>query len=143
MARSSVNFPALTPSSRSFSPGEYPQTVFEAQNGAKTIIRYGNRQVNAKLTLSFTNITDIEAYSIVENYKNVNKDWDYIIFSEAQGLKGIEDIHFRSAIQFAGSTNARGTDRCRWRYAGPPQYSSVSPGRANVSCSFVACLDGD
>ena len=30
------SFPSVRPSSRSYKPGEYPQTQFEAQNGAKS-----------------------------------------------------------------------------------------------------------
>jgi hypothetical protein len=137
MARTPQSFPELTPSSRSFSPGEYPQTVFEAQNGAKTIIRYGNKQVNAKLNLSFTNITDSEAFLILEHYKDVNKNWDYSTFSISGGLKGINSASGLNSIQLPEG------GALRWRYSGPPQYSSVFPGKANVSCSFVACLDGD
>ena len=60
-----VDFPSdLAPSSRSFTAGEYPQNVFEAQNGAKSVIRYGNKQVNATLTLGFTNISDENVMSI-------------------------------------------------------------------------------
>ena len=32
-----IDFPNIKPSSRSYTPGTYPQTEFEAQNGAKTI----------------------------------------------------------------------------------------------------------
>ena len=47
-----ISFPEnIAPSSRSFKAGEYPQAVFEAQNGAKTIMRYGKNRVNATLTL--------------------------------------------------------------------------------------------
>ena len=137
MTRTNKPFPSLNPSSRSFSPGEYPQTVFEAQNGAKTIIRYGNRQVNAKLTLGFTNITDFEVLLILDHYKDVNEKWDYSTFSIARGLTGIEHSFVLAHIKSpeAGAL--------RWRYSSAPQYTSVFPGRSNVSCSFVACLDGD
>ena len=32
------NFPTIKPSSRTFTPGRYPQTEFVAQNGAKTVL---------------------------------------------------------------------------------------------------------
>jgi len=100
-----IKFPEnIAPSSRSFKAGEYPQSVFESQNGSKTIIRYGNKAVNATLTLGFTNISDADALSIVTNYKNVNSDWDNVVFGTTRGMQGVED---------------------------------------KVSCSFVACLDGD
>ena len=66
--------PNIAPSSRSFTPGEYPQTVFEAQNGAKSIIRYGNKAVNSTLTLGFTNVSDGDAVLILGNYNNVNRN---------------------------------------------------------------------
>ena len=42
-----INFPAIKPSSRSYTPGRYPQVEFIAQNGAKTVLRYGNKKVDA------------------------------------------------------------------------------------------------
>ena len=65
-----IPFPSnIKPSSRSYTPGKYPQTEFVAQNGAKTILRYGDKQVDAKLTLNFTNILDSQAFEILENYR--------------------------------------------------------------------------
>ena len=37
----------LVPSTRSYSPGNYPQVEFEAQNGVKTVIRYGKNRTGA------------------------------------------------------------------------------------------------
>ena len=133
-----VDFPSdLAPSSRSFKAGEYPQSVFEAQNGAKSIIRYGNKAVNATLTLGFTNISDLEADNIINNYINVNSDWDYVTFTASQGLQGIENDSLRNQVINGASSGLR------WRYSAPPSVTSVQPGINNVTCSFVACLDGD
>ena len=62
------NFPTIKPSSRTFTPGRYPQVEFVAQNGAKTVLRYGNKQVDAKLTLGFTNITDEQVNLILNTF---------------------------------------------------------------------------
>ena len=85
----SQNFPSIKPSSRTFTPGRYPQTEFIAQNGAKTVIRYGDKQVDAKLTLNFTNISDSQAFAILENYRQVNSIYDYVTFNQNSGLAGI------------------------------------------------------
>ena len=61
-------FPPVKPSSRTFTAGRYPQTEFVAQNGAKTVLRYGNKQVDAKLTLGFTNITDEQVNLILNTF---------------------------------------------------------------------------
>ena len=134
-----ITFPVdITPTSRNYSPGEIPQSVFEAQNGAKTVLRYGNKRVNASLSLSFKNITDNQAAQILANYENINSDWDYLDFNGTDVLKGIEPT--TSTLKTYVKESSSGL---RWRYAKAPQVSSGTyPGVSNVSCSFVACMDG-
>ena len=134
-----ITFPVdITPTSRNYSPGEFPQTVFEAQNGAKTVLRYGNKRVNASLSLSFKNIDDDQAAQILANYENINSDWDYLDFNGTDVLKGIEPT--TSTLKTYVKESSSGL---RWRYAKAPQVSSGTyPGVSNVSCSFVACMDG-
>ena len=134
-----ITFPVdITPTSRNYSPGEYPQSVFEAQNGAKTVLRYGNKRVNASLSLSFKNITDNQAAQILANYENINSDWDYLNFNGTDVLKGIEPTTSTLKTYVRESNSG-----LRWRYAKAPQVSSGTyPGVSNVSCSFVACMDG-
>ena len=134
-----ITFPVdITPTSRNYSPGEFPQSVFEAQNGAKTVLRYGNKRVNASLSLSFKNITDNQAAQILANYENINSDWDYLDFNGTDVLKGIEPTTSTLKTYVRESNSG-----LRWRYAKAPQVSSGTyPGVSNVSCSFVACLDG-
>ena len=134
-----ITFPVdITPTSRNYSPGEFPQSVFEAQNGAKTVLRYGNKRVNASLSLSFKNITDNQAAQILANYENINSDWDYLNFNGTDVLKGITPT--TSTLKTYVRESSSGL---RWRYAKAPQVSSGTyPGVSNVSCSFVACLDG-
>ena len=134
-----ITFPVdITPTSRNYSPGEYPQSVFEAQNGAKTVLRYGNKRVNASLALSFKNIDDDQAAQILANYENINSDWDYLDFNGTDVLKGIEPTTSTLKTYVRESNSG-----LRWRYAKAPQVSSGTyPGVSNVSCSFVACLDG-
>jgi len=128
------SFPSIKPSSRSYSPGEYPQTNFEAQNGAKTIMRYGKNRVNATLTLGFANIADADAALILANYEDVNSDWDYVTFSSANGTVGVDSTSLSNYFKESGSG-------LKWRYSGPPSVTSTFKGMSNVSCSFVACLD--
>ncbi len=128
------NFPSIKPSSRRYNPGEYPQTKFEAQNGVKTIMRYGKNRVNATLQLGFANISDADAALILSNYENVNSDWDYVTFSSANGTAGVGSTNLSNYFKESGSG-------LKWRYSGPPNVTSSFKGLSNVSCSFVACLD--
>ncbi len=135
-----IDFPNIKPSSRSYTPGKYPQTEFVAQNGAKTVLRYGNKKVDAKLTLSFTNITDSQANEILNTYDNVNSDYDYIHFPSDSSIAGVNNVALRSKFQ---ERDTSGNTLLRYRFDGPPTVTSVVHGRSNVQCKFVACLDGD
>ena len=133
------NFPNVRPTSRSYTPGNYPQVEFQAQNGAKTVLRYGNKKVDAKLSLGFTNITDSQASEILDLYEEVNSDYDYISFTSANALAGVNSS---SLVNNMSEIDSNGV-KLRYRFDGPPTVSSVRPGRSNVQCKFVACLDGD
>mgnify|MGYP003113394778 FL=1 len=135
-----VDFPNIKPSSRSYTPGTFPQTEFISQNGAKSIIRYGNKKTDAKLTLSFTNITDSQANEILNTYDNVNSDYDYIHFPSDSSIAGVNNVALRSKLQ---ERDTSGNTLLRYRFDGPPTVTSVVHGRSNVQCKFVACLDGD
>lgn len=132
-------FPNIKPSSRSYTPGTYPQVEFVAQNGAKTVLRYGNKKVDAKLSLGFTNITDSQASEILDLYEEVNSDYDYISFTSANALAGVNSSNLVNNMAEKDSNGVK----LRYRFDGPPSVSSVRPGRSNVQCKFVACLDGD
>ena len=133
------DFPNIQPTSRSYTPGNYPQVEFQAQNGAKTVIRYGDKRVNAKLTLGFTNISDLQANEILELYYEVNSDYDYIYFTPTDGMAGVGSAE----LYFSMSEKDLSGIRLRYRFDGPPTITSVRPGISSVQCKFVACLDGD
>ncbi len=130
-----IAFPDLKPSARSYSPGEYPQTSFRAQNGAVTVVRFGSRRVDSKLDLTFNNISDDDAASILTNYEEVNGVWDNVTFSADSGATG-------ASSDLAEFLEESGGSGLLWRYAGPPQLTSIKPGFSSVSCSFVGVLDG-
>ena len=80
MAGQRISFPYIKPTAREYSPGEFPQTLFQAQNGASVALKYGNHRVNASLKLTFQNISDLEASRILRCYEMVNGPWDYVSF---------------------------------------------------------------
>tara|TARA_R100000951_G_scaffold39766_1_gene33517 strand:- start:4637 stop:5041 length:405 start_codon:yes stop_codon:yes gene_type:complete len=129
-------FPNIKPSGRSYSPGSYPQTEFKSQNGTKTIVRYGNKRVDATLALTFSNITDIQAALILDNYETVNSEWNSVLFNTLNAAAGAGE-------SLALYLTEKGGSGLRWRYASPPKVDSVYPGLSTVSCEFVAVLDGD
>ena len=138
------NFPSVKPTSRSFNPGRYQSTNFESLDGTKTHLRFGNKRVNATLTLGFMNITDGQVGLILDHYDDVNSVWDYVRFSTEDGALGIEDDdsgNFLTKDIIGDSGTGETRLGLRWRYSAPPTVTSTFKGRSNVSCSFVACLD--
>ena len=133
---SAIPFPDIRPSSRSYSPGAYPQTDFQAQNGARTVVRFGNRRVDSSLSLNFANITDAQASLILGNYEEVNRDWNNVTFSATTGTAG-------ASSELAAYLAETGGSGLLWRYAEPPQVTSVYPGVSSVRCKFVGTLDGN
>jgi len=135
MANEARRFPFLTPTRRSYTPGKYPQTIFEAQNGATSVMRFARKSVNAKLNLTFENISDDDADRIIDHYISVNDDWDYAFISATDPvLKGmVNDLRQNIDGQPGG---------LRWRYMEPPQVTSVFPGISTVELSLCAYLDG-
>jgi len=122
----------ITPSTRSYSPGEYPQVEFKAQNGVKTVIRYGKHRTGSLLSLGFDNILDSDAAAILKNYEDINSIWDEVSFTGTNVINGADSTLQSYLIE---------RTELKWRYDGPPEVTSVYPGRSNVQCKFVACLD--
>ena len=122
----------VTPSTRSYSPGAYPQVEFEAQNGVKTVIRYGKNRTGSSLSLGFDNILDSDAAAILKNYEDINSIWDEVTFTGTNVINGADSTLQSYLIE---------RTELKWRYDGPPEVTSVYPGRSNVQCKFVACLD--
>ena len=128
-------FPTIKPTSRSYSPGTYPSTDFESLDGTKTHLRFGNKRVNATLQLGFSNISDADAALILDNYEDVNGEWNYVTFNRGFATSGMEPSDLYNYVRETGGSGLK------WRYSGPPTVTSTFKGLSNVSCSFVACLD--
>lgn len=138
-----IAFPDIKPSSRSYTAGSSPKALFRAQNGATTAVQFGKRVVDSKLQLVFNNIKDEQAMEIFQNYiasDNVDGDgnWSYVTFPfEAVngGMAGIGDEGLRRVM--AETPGYR-----KYRYAAPPQITSVFPGRSTVTVQLNGYLDG-
>ena len=127
-------FPAdIPPTGRTYKPGKIPETVFQAQNGAKSIVAYGQNFVDAELTLTFANIDDNEVNRIIQHYDLV-KSGDYVVFGPDEGLQGMGEqlINYRQT----------GDQLLRWRYADAPQIQSIQLGVSTVQVQFIGILFG-
>lgn len=127
-------FPPIQPTGRSYSPGAIPQTAFKALNGATTTIRYGNRRSDSELKLTFQNISDANAATLLALYEQTAVSDDWITFTAADGAAG-------ASPELANYLREVGGSGLRWRFAEPPSVDSVVPGRSSVQCSLIGQLD--
>ena len=125
----------LTPTSRRYTPGTIPRTDFRAQNGATSFVYYGRQHVDAKLELTFQNISDARAADILWHYQQMTED-DFVTFLGSQNnvYAGMEG-DLRKLVEDGQMT-------LRWRYQDPPQITSVVAGVSTVQCRFIGYLYG-
>ena len=144
MAAVGHQFPDLTPTQRAYTPGVFPQSEFQGLNGAVTTIQYGFKSVDSKLSMTFANITDDEAWQILQNYEAANNgryeptgERDFVVLSLATE-RGIGSESLARQISERGATQPR----LRYRYATPPQITSSFPGRSTVQVELRGYLEG-
>ena len=63
-----ATFPALTPSSRTYTPGQYAATPIGTLNGDELSVRHSNASTGHYLRHGFRLLTRAEHYEIVSHY---------------------------------------------------------------------------
>ena len=120
-------FPSFTPSQRSFKPGIYPQRSYRSLSGVVTKRTFGNSPSQATLEMSFNNVPDSTAASIIAHYSSQTAANRRFLVDNTLG--GID----ASLTDYAnGSEN-----NLRWEYSGPPEVQSVRPGRSTITVSLI------
>jgi hypothetical protein len=119
-------FPALQPTSRDFTPGNWPVKSYKSQSGAEVRILYGDTRTSMELTLGYDNISDAQAEQFLTHY------------DETKGTYNTFAINSSTKAGWTGTAAAidSGTIN-RWRYADPPQVTAVKPGRSSVRVSLM------
>lgn len=119
-------FPALRPTNRDFSPGDYPVKSYNAQSGAEVRILYGDTRSSMTLALGYDNIADAQAEQFLTHY------------DESKGTFGTFTINSATKAGWSGNANAIDTGSInRFRYADPPQVTAVRPGRSSVRVNLI------
>ena len=124
-------FPSLTPTARSFTPGDYPVKTFKSQNGSETRILYGSTRTNMKLSLTFSNIDDDDADLILSHYDEVQGTFQrFKLGGNDFTLGGWEGSILSQQPVFDN----------KYRYEGPPQVTQVRPGISTVTVNLIGVL---
>lgn len=119
-----TTFPALQPSSRTFTPGEYPNTPFKAWSGAEGRVRHSNVMLSSTLRLTFTGITEAQMLSILTHYQGQRGGFESFDLPNDVwvGLATVSDYSLTGY---------------RWCYNGPPTVTDLPAGRHVVEMSLV------
>jgi hypothetical protein len=119
-------FPALSPTSRDFTPGDWPIKTYNSQSGAEVRILYGDTRTKMELSLGYDNISDANAKQFLDHYDETKGTYStFVIDAAARAGWGTT----ASAIDASGVN--------RWRYADAPQITAVRPGRSSVKVNLV------
>ena len=137
MARS---FPNFIPSSRKFDMGDYPVKSYRSLSGAVVRRVFGDKQLGYTLDLEFKNIGDTD--ELKQSSGNVVDIVDH--YNEAYGTVDSFELCNGTFAGMSAKLRARTQSphsKIVWRYAEPPQITSVHPGISTVTVKLVGELD--
>lgn len=122
-------YPTLAPTSRDFTPGDYPIKQFRSQSGAEVRILYGDSRTGMQMNLTYDNITDANADLFLDHY------------NEVKGTYGTFTLPAGAKTGWAGaSANLDAAGINQWRYADAPSINAVRPGISSVQVQLIAVL---
>ena len=134
------NFPDLVPTARSMSPGDFANKVFRSQSGIEARVQYGNRAFNKTLDLEYSNITEANAAAIHDHYQNC-KGTLYIFGLPLNPKKGNPAFDVGAEASSTNNRYSAAPFGLNYRYAEPPQFTSVKEGRMSVTVKLIGVLD--
>jgi hypothetical protein len=112
-------FPALIPSTRTFTPGDVPNVKQVSLSGMTSGFRRGNRRIAQGLSLSFQRLTQVQLDLITAHYVDRQGSFD-IFYLSPEVWSGYTTPPVPLLSDFA------------WQYAGAPSITDSSCGRWEV-----------
>ena len=121
-------FPSVTPTSRNFKPGAYPQKTYRSLSGVMVRRTFGNQPFGASMDLEFENIPDATVVTLLDHYR-----------SQAAANKRFQlSSNITAGMSSALATRANASiDNLRWEYSQPPEVSSTRPGFNTVRINLT------
>ena len=138
-------FPRIAPSSRSYTPAQYPVKAFKSESGVEVRILYGSQPTGAKLQLQYQNLLDDQAELFIEHFRSVQGTFQTFYLGSSGTDEGANIDEDSAKAGWNGDpsnlskNSGEATDNC-WRYAQAPQLSSVKRGVSSVTVNLVAVL---
>jgi hypothetical protein len=123
-------FPALSPTSRSVTQGQYAVKRFNSIAGTGTSRIYGSQPFNSQLSLQFDNISDDQALLITNAYE------------AARGSKEVLTLPPEVWAGMADTLKVRLQRDYSWRFAEAPGITSGAPGFSSITVKLDGQRDG-
>lgn len=132
-------FPNFAPSARRFDMGDYPVKAYRSLSGAVVRRVFGNKQVNYVLDLEFRNIGD--SAELKQNSGNASDIIDH--YNDSYGTTEsftLSDLTFDGMSAKLRNRAQTPHNKIAWRYAEPPQITSVRAGISTVNVKLIGEL---
>ena len=125
-----TTFPALTPTSRRVTQGQYAVKRFTTISGTGTTRAYSSQPFNSTLELSFDNVPDSSALAIMKCYESARGNYAALTLPSAL-WNGLDP-----ALQLVLQRDYT------WRFAEQPQLTSGVPGISSIAVKLEGQRDG-
>lgn len=122
-----AQFPTLHPATRTWIPGNAPQTVVASLSGFSTRISHGSSKFGDALILTFDNKTEVDSLRITQHFINQNGTRDSFSLP-AEVFAGLDDYD-----QLIANGNL-------WIYTAPPAVEHLSPDVHKITVELVQVL---
>jgi len=130
-----LELPSIKPTTRVFTPGEIPQTVFESQNGSTSFVKFGRKPIKSKLRMTYQNCTEDVAWRLTDFYHTcITKDKTVKI---SWTNKAVDDMSSADALRWYVRKGGGGVE---WLFEKPPTIQANLGGRYNVSIDLIGTL---
>ena len=122
-------YPAITPTSRKFTPPRWPTKAFVSQAGTTTRRLYGSLPSQADLQLTYRNITDDQASAILAHYQSL---------MGPMSKAGLPSETWEGAsTSLSNQLNVADYSDVDWYFAAAPTVNSVFPGVSTVQVKLI------
>lgn len=121
-----ANFPSITPNTRIFSLGNFPQAEYSGSSGGSVRFLYGTKRVGQRLTISFSSISEESTNDIYDHYA---------------GQQGsLIPFDLPSAVWAGYATVPVDPVDYQWRYATPPSIEPTVNGRFSLTVELESVV---
>jgi len=127
-----ADFPAITPTSMSFTAPEFPVRSNTSLGGVVSRRLFGSRGSRASVRLSFENLPDSSAVEFLDSWNLSRGTLNVLVIPEAL---------FNGAEESLKNYLRAGGDQLAWHFAEAPQIERVVPGISSVRVTLEATRD--